>query len=246
MSFRKRRYSTRRRFGWRKKRTNFSTQGTSHQTRVFRLRSKVLPAFKVTESIPYAQTLSYYWQLTSLPGYSSWLSLWQEFKIHKVLFTVRPIYSKNDVSLIPSNSDQPFPILPPIMAVNVKDQQQFNTLITQTNNQILGSTDYLYRMRNFANVKRFDGNKRFRWSCKPKIMFGAYETGTDWAYVPKRSWVSTSDSATQHFGTIFCADMSTEYYESPVLWKNTENKQWWEISQTIVLKLRKPRDTIVG
>lgn len=243
MSFRKRRFSTRRRFGWKRKR-GFNPFGSRGLTRVYRLKSTMLPAYDIVSTIPTSRAIGYYWNLSSLPDYTSLQSDWQEWKIQKVIFNVRPVYAKNDVSLIPSNSDQPFPVLTPLMVVNMKDSQLYDNMVSTMNNKVLDDgVDHGFYMRNAAFVKKFDGNQRFRWSCKPKVMFQTYETSTKTGYVPKRSWISVQDVETQHYGTVFASDPYTTYYDGGYF-KTTENKQWWEISQTIVLKLRKQREVL--
>lgn len=225
--------------------------GTQTFTRVFRIGSQMLASY-IPDSVTPGQFLNYpfsaYWQLTSLPNYADLSSSWEKYKIHKVIFRVRPVYTKTYVNSTTA-ANGPNPIIFPLMVANVKDRQLFDQVITQIANTGIGSPspDYLYRLRNFSYMKKFIGTKSFKWSCKPKVGYMAYETGIATAYIPKRSWISTADQDTQHFGTIMCADTRLTVPSGTASaqgWQGTEPSQWWQIDQTIIVKFKDQRETL--
>lgn len=209
--------------------------GTKSVYRMFRIKPYLHVAY--TEASPdvyQSNPKGFYWQLNGLPGYANYVADWEEYKIVKVAFRVTPIFSKgqiNDTSISGNNMIQQLPLL----CCNVKQQDQYNEVLDALSTKAIGdTTDYAFRLRNYYLCKSFDGNRSFTWSCKPKIGFSAYETTINTAYVAKRSWVSTTDPATIHSGTIITADA---YQQG---WTPTDFPPSWRIDQAIYVKFRKP------
>lgn len=215
-----------------------SWRGARSEVRVFRTKPYLYAGYRESTSTPgvfLTSPISIYFQLSSLPEFSDLAVDWSEYLLDKALVRFTPLYQKGTMNGATGYVSPNYQCQDMLM-VNVYQTQEFDSLVSSIDAQVVGgTTDSLYPLRNHYRSRKFSGTRGFTWSVKPRVNMSAYETSLKTAYVPRRSWVNTLDPDTIHYGVVGSCDCDVQGF-TPV-----EQMPYWRVDTVYYVRFRKPK-----
>lgn len=134
-------------------------------------------------------------QLYNVNGYAELTSLFDNYRITKVLY--RWVITRTPDSVTTTANKGIYP--------RINWCHDFNDSATITR-------DALYQRSNMKEVYMSDNYQKTRWyTLNPAVLASMYEVTTNTAYSPKwKQWLDTGDATANHYGIKYCIDQN--YY----------------------------------